>query len=169
MSIFKLDKDCTTCKFNFDGICAGSSEEYGKKIDDIVINCDYWDASLDYFKVIMKEIPWYIKEPFDNCKISYRELLECIDKDYKREPFDINLYRLIQEILNVDIFKLADILGVKVTVVGYAMRRGTPSKRIEEFSIKLGLSNKYFRKTTNLDIDDIKSILSSNKCLMSKI
>ena len=169
MSIFNLDKDCTTCEFNFDGICTGSSKSYGKKLKNIVINCDNWGASSDYFGVIMKEIPWYIKEPFDSCKISYRELIEYIDKDYKREPFDINLYRLIEEVLNIDIFKLADILGVKVTVIGYAMRRGTPSKRTEEFSIKLGLPSKYFMKTTNLDIDDIKSILLSNKCLMSKI
>ncbi|HHD2784265.1 TPA: hypothetical protein ACOTHR_001738 [Clostridium perfringens] len=167
MSTFKLEKDCTTCKFNFDGICADGNP-YGKKIENIVINCEYWEDSLDYFNVIMKEIPWYIKEPFDNCKISYRELLEYIDKDYKREPFDINLYRLIEEILNIDTFKLADILGVKVTVIGYAMRRGTPSKRTEEFSIKLGLPSKYFRKTTNLDIDDIKQILLDNNTLIHK-
>ncbi|WP_291624829.1 hypothetical protein [Clostridium sp.] len=163
MNKIKLMKNCTRCEFNFKGICIGRDDIYGQEIKDIIENCDFWDADLDYYTYLTKETPWYIKEPFDDCKISYNKFLDYIDKDYNREEIIINLYTLIEKTLDINIFQLSEILGVKPTVVGHAKSRGTVPKRVEEFSIKLGIPSKFFRKTTNLDIPEIEELLKDFK------
>lgn len=160
MGKIKLIKNCTTCEFNFKGICAGRDDTYGKEIEIIIDKCEYWGANLEYFTYLTKAAPWYIKEPFDDCKISFSKFLEYIEKDYKGEEININLYTLIERILNISCLELAKILGVKSAVLGYARHRGTVPKRVEEFSYKLGIPSKFFRKTTNLDIDEIEKILN---------
>lgn len=52
-------------------------------------------------------------------------------------------------------------LGVKENTLSYAKNRGTVSKRVEEFSYKLGIPSKFFRKTTNLDIAEIRKLLKT--------
>lgn len=165
MEKIKLIKNCTTCEFNFKGVCAWRSDIYGKDIKNIIDNCEYWGASLNYFSYLTKETQWYIREPFNDCKISYNEFLENIEKDYRGEEIIINLYDLIENILNINIFKLAEILCVKPSVLRYARRRGTVPKRVVEFSNKLGIPSKFFIKTTNLDIIEIEKILNDNKIL----
>ena len=162
----KLTKNCNTCEFNFKGICAGRDDIYGKEIKHIIDDCDCWGASLEYFSYLTKETPWYIKEPFNDYKISYKEFLNNIEKDYNGEEIIINLYDLIEKILNVNHFKLAEILRVKPTILGYARKRGTVPKRVEEFSNKLGIPSKFFRKTTNLDITEIEELLKDLKCMV---
>lgn len=75
MGKIKLIKNCTTCEFNFKGKCTGRSDIYGEEMETIIDNCEYWGADLEYFTCLTKEAPWYIKEPFNESKISFSELI----------------------------------------------------------------------------------------------
>lgn len=161
MGKIKLIKSCTTCGFNFNGKCTGRGDIYEKEIKNTIDNCEYWESNLEYFTYLTKEAPWYIKEPFNASKISFSELIEYIDKDYRCKEIDINLYRLIEKTLNISGLELAEMLGVKESVLSYAKNRGTTPKRMKEFSCKLGIPLKFFKKTTNLDITEIEKILNS--------
>lgn len=60
----RVDKTCKTCGFDSNGVC-GMYSTYKEGEE-----CDDWEASLEYYTEITKKAPWYIKEPYDRCKIS---------------------------------------------------------------------------------------------------
>ena len=77
----KVKRECNTCEFNFNGVCAGHGDvyNYGEKIIDDTKGCDDWGADFKYFSEVMKEAPWYIKNDYENCKISFEEFLKKLD------------------------------------------------------------------------------------------
>ena len=71
--ILEFLKQCKTCEFNFSGICAGHSDtyKYGETITNDTLSCVEWGASLDYFSKLTNNAPWYIWEPYQECKILF--------------------------------------------------------------------------------------------------
>ncbi|MPN49468.1 hypothetical protein SDC9_197089 [bioreactor metagenome] len=82
-----------------------------------------------------------------------------MDKYYNEEPIEINIYDVIERIYNLKYDQLAKMLNVSSGVVCYARTRGTIARRAAEFSNKLNLPIKYFKKVTNLDIPEIEKAL----------
>lgn len=90
----KVKRECNTCEFNFDGICAehGDVYDYGEKIVDDTKGCDDWGAGLKYFSEVTENAPWYIKNDYKNCKISFGEFLRRLDDDENGIALEVNLY-----------------------------------------------------------------------------
>ena len=68
----RIDKICKTCGFDSNGVCGMYTTcKEGEE-------CDDWEASLEYYTEITKKAPWYIKKPYDQCKISYEKFPEYV-------------------------------------------------------------------------------------------
>ncbi|NFG60039.1 hypothetical protein FC778_15315 [Clostridium botulinum] len=154
----KLEKICKTCEFNFSGICAEHDGiySYGEKINDFSKECDCWSSNLTYYSKIIKEAPWYIRDPYKECKIDYDTFIELIEKDYRGEPIDVSIYDVIEKVYGVNTIQLAVILDVSVGVITYAKNRGTVDKRVDDFSKKLNIPQEYFKKCTTKDFEQLK-------------
>jgi hypothetical protein len=168
----KLIRECRTCEFNFDGMCAGEGEgatyQYGEKIIDDTKNCDDWGASLEYYSDITEKAPWYIREDYKRYRISYDEFLKKLDDDEKGVPIKVNLYDAIENIYNLRMDELAKVLNVTIGVIGYARSRGTVAKRVADFSCKLCIPAKFFNHFTTHNFEELKrcqDIFSDRKVL----
>lgn len=60
-------KNCKTCEWNFDGICASGSEHgpYGNEIKEPERKCSCWSESFEYFS--RRRTRWYKKKRIDTC------------------------------------------------------------------------------------------------------
>lgn len=154
----KFERNCKTCEFNFSGTCAEHMGiyKYGQKIKDDSKECTAWGSSLEYYKKLTKESAWYIREPYDEHRIDYKTFIDLIEKDSKGEAIEVNIYDVIMRIYGIDTFQIAKLLEVTASVIGYAYKRGTIAKRINEFSEKLCIPAKYFRKCTTNDFSEIE-------------
>lgn len=154
----KLKIQCSNCEFNFNGICAGhgNTYKYGEAITDLSKSCDDWGANLEYFTEITNLAPWYIKMPYEKCKISYNEFINLLKNDEQGVPIEVNIYDAIENIYGLNTFQLAELLNVSVGVIGYAKTRGTNEKRLHEFSNKLYIPREYFNHITTQDFEEIK-------------
>lgn len=154
----KLIRECRTCEFNFDGMCAGKGDtyQYGEKIIDDTKGCDGWGASLDYYSDITEKAPWYIREDYKRCRISYDEFLKKLDDDEKGVPIKVNLYDAIENIYNLRMDELAKVLNVTIGVIGYARSRGTVANRVADFSCKLCIPSKFFNRFTTHDFEELQ-------------
>lgn len=150
-----LDKSCRTCEFNFDGICAGG-ENYNNKIDDLNNVCEEWEINYNYTNSITSNLPWYLKNKYRRYEIDINELLHLIELDEKNIPIDLNIFEVIEQVYGlVYPYEIAEALGVPASVLRYANLRGTPLKRIGDFSSKLCIPMQYFEKVTTMDIPEI--------------
>lgn len=154
----KLKKVCETCEFNFSNTCAEHEGiyKYGEEIKDFSKECDAWGADVQYYSKIIEEAPWYIRKPYKEHDIDYDTFLELIEKDNNGEPINVNIYDVIEEIYDLNVIQLASILDVSVGVVTYAKNRGTITKRLDDFSKKLGIPKQYFAKCTTKDFEEIE-------------
>lgn len=154
----KVKRECNTCEFNFNGVCAGHGDvyNYGEKIIDDTKGCDDWGADFKYFSEVMKEAPWYIKNDYENCKISFEEFLKKLDDDNNGIALKINLYDAIEKIYDLSFVELAEVLGVSLGVVNYARFQGTTAKRVSEFSAKLCIPVGFFNYFTTHDLEELK-------------
>jgi hypothetical protein len=153
----KLIKQCKTCEFNFDGICAGHGKayKYGDEITDDTKGCNDWGANEKYYTEITQNAPWYIKEDYKDCKISYDEFIKRIDEDEKGIPIKVNLYDAIEKIYGITRVELAEILNVSLGVINHARNQGTAAKRVVDFSVKLCIPVKLF---TLFSTNDFKKL-----------
>ncbi len=151
----KLKRECNTCEFNFDGICAGHGEvyDYGEKIVDDTKCCDDWGANLKYFSEVTENAPWYIRNDY---KISFGELLKRIDDDENGIALEVNLYDAIEKIYDLSLVELAEVLGVSLGVINYAKYQGTVAKRASEFSARLCIPIRFFNHFTTHDFEELK-------------
>ncbi|NFO48592.1 hypothetical protein FDB40_17200 [Clostridium botulinum] len=154
----KLEQICKTCEFNFSGVCAGHGGlyAYGEKISNFSKECECWNADVSYYTKLIKEASWYIREPYNNCKIDYDTFISLIDRDYKGEPIEVNIYSAIENIYGLNVIKLATVLDVSVGVITYAKNRGTTKKRIKDFSEILKIPQEYFERCTNKDFEKLR-------------
>lgn len=154
----KIIKTCKTCEFRNDkGICtSGGIYKYGEKTTDDDVTCYGWSPDLDYFLELQKDAPWFIKDKYEWCKISFGEFLDLMEKYYNNEPIEVNIYSLIGVIYKFTFWELSEILNVSTGVLRYAMTRGTIYRRKVEFSNKLQIPIKYFDKVTTLDFPEIE-------------
>ena len=129
--ILEFLKQCKTCEFNFSGICAGQGDtyKYGEVITNDTLYCDDWSASFDYFSEITKNAPWYIREPYQDCKIDYETFEKLLYADAKDEAIDVNI--------------VYDIMG-------------TPDKRLKNFSQVLCIPVEFFQKITTHDFGQLE-------------
>lgn len=154
----KFERNCKTCEFNFSGTCAEHMGiyKYGQKIKNDSKECTAWGSSLEYYKKLTEESEWHIREPYNERRIDYEKFIELLEKDSKGETIEVNIYDAIRNIYGIDALQIAKLLEVTVGVIGYAYKHGTISKRINEFSEKLCIPAKYFRKCTNKDFSEIE-------------
>ena len=86
----RIDKICKTCGFDSNGVCGMYTTcKEGEE-------CDDWEASLEYYTEITKKAPWYIKKPYDQCKISYEKFLDLLQQDEQGVGVEINIYDAIE-------------------------------------------------------------------------
>lgn len=156
--VLEFLKQCKTCEFNFSGTCAGHGDtyEYGEVITDDTLSCDDWGIGLDYFTEITKNAPWYIREPYQDCKIDYSTFEKLLEADATGEAIEVNIYDVIREIYGLSLVDLAVLLNVTFGVVYRARSVGTPAKRLKRFSETLFIPVGFFKKTTTHDFEQIQ-------------
>lgn len=102
----RVDKTCKTCGFDSNGVCGMYST---CKEDE---ECDDWEASLEYYTEITKKAPWYIKGPYDRCKISYEKFLDLLQQDEQGVDVEINIYDAIEKVYELNSVELAGVLDL---------------------------------------------------------
>ena len=70
---------CETCEFGSNKSCCA---ENSKKNYQNITECDDWGASLEYYSEIIDNAPWYIKEPYRRCHISYDKFIRTTDEEH---------------------------------------------------------------------------------------
>lgn len=150
----KIDKRCETCEFNFDAICAG--EEYGRKIENLDYVCTGWSVGFHYFKELYGNFPWFIEE-MRSRGLSLSKVIELVEKDDRQEEIELNPIKVINKIYGFREGELAKVLNVSIGVIHSAEKRGVPLKRQKSFANGLMIPQKYMRKTTNLDFNEIEA------------
>ena len=159
MSKFKVEKNCQTCEFNFNGICAGGDEKhkkYGHTIYDPTDSCNGWNESLEYFSEIEKNKPWYIEKPYRKGNANGKDAIELLEMDYRGEPIEVNIIELVERVYGLRTFELAEILNVTPGVIGNARYKGVPEKRKTEFSFVLKIPRHFFERVTTCDFQVIE-------------
>lgn len=151
-------KQCKTCEFNFSGICAGHSDtyKYGETITNDTLSCVEWGASLDYFSKLTNNAPWYIWEPYQECKIDYSTFEKLMEADAKKESIEVNIYDAIRKIYGLSLVDLAVLFDVTFGVMYRARSVGTPIKRLKKFSQALCIPTEFFKKMTTHDFEQLE-------------
>ncbi|UZP01905.1 hypothetical protein JW813_09150 [Clostridium botulinum] len=154
----KLEKNCCTCEFNFSNICTGYGGIYSheEEIKDGSQECEAWDCDSEYYKKLLNESKWYIREPYKEYKIDFETFINLIEKDSKGESIEVNIYDAIEKIYQINVFQIAKALEVTVGVIGYAIKRGTIGKRANKFSEILCIPERLFKKCTTKDFQEIE-------------
>lgn len=151
-----MEKNCSSCEFNFGGICTGESENYGKKITEKIVTCDDWSANLAYFTYDINNAPRFIREQFKDCKITYDKLSKW-SADYKNgEKIQINLFDAIKLTFGLSIVDIAVLLDVSLGVVYNAKCKGIPKKRVKDFSKLLGVGEATLLDTSTNDFSTLR-------------
>lgn len=148
----KIKMVCETCEFGPDGSSCPEKDEYFQ--DDGV--CDGWDASLEYFSEAMDNAPWYIKNPYKRCYISYDKFWKLLREDEQGVGIEINVYDAIEKVYEVTPWELAGILGVSIGVLGYARTRNTVDKRKKQFSSRLHIPESFFDLFLSTQLEQLK-------------
>ena len=138
----KLEMACRTCEFGQNGICMDERKE-SQKTRQNKIGCDEWGASLEYYSEIIKNASWYIKEPYEKCKIDYAEFLDYIRKDAEGIGIKVNIYDAIEKVYGFKAWELAGVLDVSLGVIGYASTQKTSLKRKRQFSSRLHIPEEF--------------------------
>lgn len=150
-----IDRTCQTCEFNFSGVCA-EDMNYGKEVTNSDIECEGWSISLDYFSEIINKSPWYIKQPYENGKLSIEELLQKLEEDKTGRGTKINIYDAIAHVYGIPWWELGGILGVRWSVVGRAVSKGTVDKRKKQFAPILRIPEEYFDEFYSKQIENLE-------------
>ena len=118
--------------------------------------CDDWEASLEYYTEITKKAPWYIKKPYDQCKISYEKFLDLLQQDEQGVGVEINIYDAIEKVYELNSVELAGVLDVSMGVLGYASTQRTIPKRKRQFSSRLHIPESFFDEFLSTQLDALK-------------
>lgn len=151
-------KQCKTCEFNFSGICVGhgNTYKYGEAISDNTLSCDDWSIGFDYFTEIIKNAPWYIREPYRDYRIDYPTFEKLLEADVTGKAIEVNIFDAIRKIYGLSLVDLAVLLNVTFGVMYRARNIGTPAKRIKNFSHVLCIPEEFFKKMTTHNFDQLR-------------
>ena len=132
-----MRKDCSTCEFNFEGICAGSGNvyRYGEPITDDTKCCNDWGASFKYFEHQTTTAPRFLREAYNGGHISYQDFSRLVDDYNEGRPVSINFFDAIKCVYGISMVDIAVVLGVSFGVVYSAkpkdlQRKGLPSLQV---------------------------------------
>lgn len=149
-----MDKQCKTCEFNSNGTCCECNDlyDYGGKITDDSKCCENWSADLDYFTYVMKNAPRFMRDLYEDSKISYDEFLKSYDDYIADKAIPINFFDAMKMIYDLSMIDIAVLLDVSFGVVYRAKTRGIPKKRINQFASALCVKPELLEATTTADI-----------------
>ena len=152
-----MEKQCKTCEFNFDGVCAGGGDtyKYGDKITDDTKTCEDWGASLEYFTYSTTNAPRFLREQLNDCRISYDKFSSQLDDYIAEQPILVNFFDAIKFVYGISMVDIAVILGVTFSVVYRAKTKGIPQKRINQFSNALCVNPKLLTSITTSDFKEL--------------
>ena len=153
-----MRKDCSTCEFNFEGICAGSGNvyRYGEPITDDTKCCDDWGASFEYFEHQTTTAPRFLRDAYNGGHISYQDFSRLVDDYNEGRPVSINIFDAIKCVYGISMVDIAVVLGVSFGVVYSAKTKGFPKKRIAQFASGLCVPEKLLLNTSTNDFDELK-------------
>lgn len=153
-----MKKECSNCEFNFGGICAGHGEvyKYGEEITDNTKCCDDWGASFDFFCNETTTAPRFLREAFNDCRISYNEFSEMNDAYTAGRAVPINIFDAVKAVYGISMVDIAVVLGVSFGVVYRAKTKGFAQKRITQFSNGLCIPEKLLQNITTNDFDELE-------------
>lgn len=154
----KMEKNCNTCDLNFNGICSGHGDtyKYGEKISDDTKYCNAWSESLDYFSYMVDNAPRFLREQFNDCRISRYDFSSKFDDYVAGNSVPINFFDAIKFIYGISIVDIAALLNVTFGVVYRAKTKGIPQKRINQFSDALCVEPKLLMSITTSDFDKLR-------------
>lgn len=150
---------CKTCEFNSGGVCTGHGDtyKYGEEIGDDSKTCEDWGASFDYYCEITENAPRFLREPLNDCRISYDTFLSQYDDFLSGRSVPLNFFDAIKFVYGISMVDIAVLLNVSFGVVYRAKTKGIPLKRIKQFSEALFVNPKLLTKTTTTsDFDSLK-------------
>ncbi len=150
-----MKKNCSTCEFNCDEICAGRGDvyPYGGAISDDTKCCIDWSASFEYYEHETTTAPRFLRDAYTDCHISYQEFSQLFDDFKAGRPVPINIFDAIKHVYGISMVDIAVLLGVTYGVVYRAKTKGFAQKRIPQFSSALCIPGKLLVSTTTSDFD----------------
>lgn len=153
----KMEKQCSTCEFNYGGVCSEYDTLYGYngKITDDTKKCKYWEADLNYFTNLMNSAPRFLKELFDERKITYQEFSDAYDDYNKGKGVPINFFDAIKIVYGLSMVDIAVLLDVSFGIVYRAKKQGIPKKRRKQFATCLHIDSELLDSITTLNFDDL--------------
>jgi hypothetical protein len=153
-----IERKCKNCEFNIKRKCTGhgSTYKYGETITDTNKVCDDWDADLEYFSYITEKAPRFLREAYDESKISYNDLVVSLDKMDNSEAVSISLFDAIKSVYGLSMVDIAMILDVSYGVVLSAKQKGIPAKRLDHFSNVLCIPKDLLSNPTTLDFEKLE-------------
>lgn len=152
-----MKKQCSTCEFNFDGTCAGHGNiyEYGETITDDSKCCDSWGANFEYSEYEIMIAPRFLKEAYNDCRISRQEFSRQVDNFLAGESVPINIFDAIKYIYGISMVDIAVVLNVTYGVVYNAKVKGFAKKRITQFANGLCIPENLLFNTTTSDFEEL--------------
>lgn len=153
-----MQRKCSNCEFNFGGICSGHGEVYkcGEKITDDTKCCDDWEASFEFFCNETATAPRFLREAFNDCRITYSEFSKMNDDYASGRAVPINIFDAVKVVYGISMVDIAVILGVSFGVVYRAKTKGFAQKRIKQFSNGLCIPEKFLQNITTNDLDELE-------------
>ena len=154
----KLEKQCKTCEFNFDGVCTGhgTTYKYGENITDETRICEDWSAGLEYFTYTTTNAPRFLREQYNDCRISYSGFSSWLDDYQIGKGIPINFFDAIKFIYGISMVDIAVLLDVSFGVVYRAKTKGIPPKRVKKFSDVLCVSPDLLTSVTTENFDKLR-------------
>ncbi len=146
-------KNCQTCEFNFNGTCAegGDVYKYGEQITDDKKTCSAWGAGFDYFMEVTNKAPRFLREKFEDCRISFNKMLELLEADTTGTGVELNIFDAIKTVYKISMVDIAVLMDVSFGVVYRAKTKGIPPKRMQQFSNILCIPEELLLNVTTLD------------------
>lgn len=153
-----MNKQCSNCEFNFGGTCAGHGDvyQYGEVISDDTKCCDSWGASLEYYVHQTTTAPRFLRDAYNDCRISFSELSKYINDFESGKPVAINIFDAVKYIYGISMVDIAVLLGVTYGVVYRAKTKGFAKKRITQFAAGLCIPEKLLLSTTTDDFEELR-------------
>ena len=137
-----MRKDCSTCEFNFEGICAGSGNvyRYGEPITD-----EHQTTTA----------PRFLREAYNGGHISYQDFSRLVDDYNEGRPVSINFFDAIKCVYGISMVDIALVLSVSFGVVYSAKTKGFAKKRIAQFASGLCVPEELLLNTSTNDFDKL--------------
>ncbi len=152
-----MEKQCKTCEFNFNGICAGSGGiyKYGEAISDDTKICEGWSGNLKFFMNEIATAPPFLRNAYNSCSIAYSEFMQKADDFKAGKSVPLHIFDAIKYIYGLSMVDIAVLLDVTYGVVYRAKTKGFVSKRISQFSDALCIPEEFLFNVTTTDFDQL--------------